>query len=308
MAMLRGMGWDPKVGIGKTFKQNVKMLETNVRPKGLGLGAIAPNVNSSKKLHQQSEKEGLLEVKVGAYVQVLGGSHKKKYGTVAGVDADNALCVIKFALGGKTASVGELNLKAVTKDEFAKYGKDLSRLTKAHEESEKQKQINGNHDESQAPKRDREERKRRASPEKTYDRSHSSDYYQHRKRHHEKKSKRESFYEDENKKKKHKKEKKRYHRYSDEETQYKEFKKSESKRKTWLLPHLRVRMVDETYKKGKYYKEKLIVVDVYDTKGRCSCKTNDGILLDNLQEDMLETVVPRFVFVLSLYAAMQANM
>ena len=134
MAVLRGMGWDPKVGIGKTFKQNVKVLETNVRPKGLGLGATAPGPNEKPKQNHHSSKEAPLIVKVGAYVKIKGGSHKNKYGIIEGIDADNALCIIKFAIGGKIASIGEFNVEAVSKSEFSKYGRDLSRLTKAHED------------------------------------------------------------------------------------------------------------------------------------------------------------------------------
>ncbi|NXO05068.1 GPKOW protein, partial [Rhinopomastus cyanomelas] len=39
LAMLRGMGWNRGEGIGRTFKQVVKPLEHQLRPRGLGLGA-----------------------------------------------------------------------------------------------------------------------------------------------------------------------------------------------------------------------------------------------------------------------------
>lgn len=39
LGMLRGMGWNEAEGIGKT-RQNISEFITNVRPKGLGLGAI----------------------------------------------------------------------------------------------------------------------------------------------------------------------------------------------------------------------------------------------------------------------------
>lgn len=39
LAMLRGMGWKPGEGIGRTFNQVVKPRVNSLRPKGLGLGA-----------------------------------------------------------------------------------------------------------------------------------------------------------------------------------------------------------------------------------------------------------------------------
>ena len=186
MAVLRGMGWDPKVGIGKTFKKNVKTLEANVRPKGLGLGAAAPSFDEKKHQKSHSSKEeAALEIKVGAYIKVKGGSHKKKYGVIEGMDPDNALCVVKFALGGKTAPIGEFNLEVVAKSEYVKYGKDLSRLTKAHEESERQKELKNGHDRDAGNAQEMEDRsyhkskKRHASPLRThtdYDSANKSSY------------------------------------------------------------------------------------------------------------------------------------
>ena len=295
MAMLRGMGWDPKVGIGKTFKQNVKVLETTVRPKGLGLGASAPGPNKNPNAKADTDSKEELEIKKGAYVQVLGGSQKKKYGVIEGIDADNALCLVKFALGGKTASVGELNLKVVSKSEYVKYGKDLSRLTQAHENAEKLK-ASDNYSRKDTHNQlygDSEEytkkvklKKRSRSP-RSKENSYGSDKHFEERQKHKKKKHEEIQYKDYEAKDKHKHKKKKHHKDVNEKTNLKQ------SRKTWLLPNLRVRMIDENFKKGKYYRQKLLVVDVYDRDGHCSCETGDGLLLDDLHQDMLETVVPR---------------
>ena len=307
MAMLRGMGWDPKVGIGKTFKQNVKVLETTLRPKGLGLGASAPNPShKDKQNHQSAKEETSYEVKVGAYVKVRSGSHKNKYGVVDGLDPDNALCIVKFALGGKTASVGQFNVEVVPKTEYVKFGKDLSRLTKAHEFSERRKEASkynnrnvSNHSEkSSNRKQDRhsKHKRRHVSPNEDHNKDRDFDRenglkHQKRKRVKESHASRDADDYEKKKKKKHKKEKKTY--YNDSDDGFDRVSKTNSQ-KTWLLPNLRVRMVDQSYKKGKYYREKLLVVDVFSSKGHCSCKTERGTLLDDIHEDMLETVLPRY--------------
>ncbi|CAK8679635.1 unnamed protein product [Clavelina lepadiformis] len=293
MAMLRGMGWDPNVGIGKTFKQNTKMLETVVRPKGLGLGAAA-NPNLVKKGEKKSSKEEQLELKKGVYVQVISGSNKRKYGVIEGIDADNAQCLVRFALGGSSATVAQYALDIVTKSDYLKFGKDLSRLSKAFEIQEKLQDHadlakngdNQNHDESASFKH---VKKRRHCDESHPVGGSAGRHQKERKlelteaeqhKHaHEKSAKKQS-----KEKQHHKKTKKKRNTLNDDDDQ---------RRKTWLQPHLRVRMVDRNYRKGKFYREKMIVVDVLDSKGRCCCRSEKGNLLDDIHEDMLETVVPR---------------
>ena len=51
LGMLRGMGWKEEEGIGKT-KQKVDLVEVNVRPTGLGLGATHPAGTVKKKKEQ----------------------------------------------------------------------------------------------------------------------------------------------------------------------------------------------------------------------------------------------------------------
>ncbi|WAR26957.1 GPKOW-like protein [Mya arenaria] len=60
----------------------------------------------------------------------------------------------------------------------------------------------------------------------------------------------------------------------------------------WLKPNLRVRLVDEHFKKGKYFNTKLVIVDVMD-RDHCVCKTEEGKILEDISQTMLETVVPR---------------
>lgn len=60
----------------------------------------------------------------------------------------------------------------------------------------------------------------------------------------------------------------------------------------WLRSQIRVRIIDEKFKKGKYVNEKVIVEDVL-SRDSCICRTDQGQLLEDVHMDMLETVLPR---------------
>lgn len=59
---------------------------------------------------------------------------------------------------------------------------------------------------------------------------------------------------------------------------------------TWLVPNIKVRVVSKSLK--KYYKEKGIVMDIID-EYNCSVVMEDGKLIENIFESMLETVIPQ---------------
>ena len=60
----------------------------------------------------------------------------------------------------------------------------------------------------------------------------------------------------------------------------------------WLMEGIRVRVIDKYFKNGRHYKEKVTIVDVA-SPFQCSCRTDEGVLLDNLPQESLETVIPR---------------
>jgi len=271
MAMLRGMGWSEKEGIGKTFKKHTKMVEAQLRPKGLGLGAENPK----KQMKAGSKKDAApveeLAIRVGGYVLVCAGQHEKKYGKVEGMDADNAQCIVKFALGGSTAYISELVLQAVSKDDYMKYGKDLSRFSKAYDDRKEKEDLkrkaNGHH------RHDNDEKRRKSSPD-AHDDSRTSSRNGHK--HH--KSKTSSKSRD---------------RDSSRNRDSNKSQSSSKRRPPWIRRNLRVRIVDKHYRKGKYFRDKVVIEDVLDRRGSCSCRTESGKILDDLNETMLETVIPK---------------
>uniref|UniRef100_A0A803K356 G-patch domain and KOW motifs-containing protein n=1 Tax=Xenopus tropicalis TaxID=8364 RepID=A0A803K356_XENTR len=260
MAMLRGMGWKEGEGIGRTFKQDVKPLEQKLRPKGLGLGAdrsalkdLEPQkprkpLKPGEKLEEESRGLGK-----GSSVQIQSGAHKDLYGKVEGVDPDNSRAMIKLAIGGKVVTVSLFSLRLVSSAEYTKFAKDLSRLSKAHQESKEEQHKDRSPDKEQ----------QRKDGEKHSESSRNSDLNNREKRHRQRSPDRE-----------------------------KEKKKIRPEPQGWLHRDLRVRFIDKNYKGGKYYNSKMFIEDVLSPT-RCSCRTESGRILDDMRQDMLETIIPK---------------
>ncbi|XP_051758798.1 G-patch domain and KOW motifs-containing protein [Ctenopharyngodon idella] len=272
LAMLKGMGWKQGEGIGRTFKQDVKPIEHQLRPKGLGLGAdrsairdLEPGVpkRPPKPGDEKGKEEEALVLGPGGCVQVLAGAHKDLYGKIEGVDPDNARVVVKLAIGGKTVTIIQHSLKLVTRKEYDKYSKDLSRLSKAHKDKEREKE--------------REQQREREQKLNGKDERGKTDRDREREKDREKDQK------------------KRKHRESSGDREKpppaKESRPSPPA-PSWLQRDLRVRFIDKAFKGGKYYNSKMRVEDVV-TPHTCVCRTEDGRLLDDIRQKMLETIVPK---------------
>ena len=63
-------------------------------------------------------------------------------------------------------------------------------------------------------------------------------------------------------------------------------------RRAWIRSDLKVRLISKSYKKGRYYNSKVNIVDVV-SPGVCMCQTDQGQLLEEVSEDMLETLLPK---------------
>uniref|UniRef100_A0A8C4N5B0 G-patch domain and KOW motifs-containing protein n=1 Tax=Eptatretus burgeri TaxID=7764 RepID=A0A8C4N5B0_EPTBU len=134
LAMIRGMGWKPGEGIGKTFKQDVKATEHQLRPKGLGLGADRSALaalegkkpaRSLKPGDQRVAEEPLGHVP-GAHVLLESGPHKGLCGKIEAVDADNARLVVRLALGGNAMTVSQYVARPMSSKEYVKFRQDSS--------------------------------------------------------------------------------------------------------------------------------------------------------------------------------------
>jgi len=123
MAMLRGMGFKSDEGIGGFKKQVIKTVEPVIRPKGLGLGASKPKKETAKV----AEGEEKLELKRGAFVLMESGKQKGLYGTVEGLDEENARVIVKLAIGGEKVSISENSIKLVNDKEYKKWSITLNK-------------------------------------------------------------------------------------------------------------------------------------------------------------------------------------
>ncbi|KAM6929845.1 G-patch domain and KOW motifs-containing protein [Lycodopsis pacificus] len=266
IAMLKGMGWNKEEGIGRTFKQHVTPIEHQLRPRGLGLGADRSAIKDLEpsrhkrppKPGDEREKEEELVMGPGGFVLVESGAHKELYGKIEGVDADNARVVVKLAIGGRSATISQHAIKLVGRKEYDKNCKDLSRLGKAHKEKEKEKEK----EEQQR----REEKERQSNGEEAKRKSSERG----------------------------KDERKRKHRESSQDREKPPVK--EARRPpappSWLQRDLKVRFIDKAFKGGRYYNSKMCVEDVLSPT-ICVCRTEEGRLLDDVKQNMLETIIPK---------------
>ncbi|XP_071118672.1 G-patch domain and KOW motifs-containing protein-like [Haliotis cracherodii] len=319
-AMLRGMGWKDGEGIGKN-KELVPPPEAILRPKGLGLGA-----DKSKTLQKKNgavsekghAKDDELELKKGAFCLITKGTSRDMYGVIEGLDDDNARTMVKLTLSGKIVTISQYSIELVSKKDYEKFSKYLnkgkvdkykkeqekkkkdkhrSRSRSPHEKSRRKKSHRGH---SRSPHDDRKHHDPSSSP---HDRKHgdnsplvrysSPDVERSKHMEHDRKRKHKSsrdFSDDETTSVK---QSSSSHRHMPEDKKAKrENGYTENGIFLWARPDIRVRIVDKKFKSGKYYKSKVIVLDVI-SEDNCVCRTEEGRVLEGLSQSSLETVIPK---------------
>ncbi|KAF3812816.1 G-patch domain and KOW motifs-containing protein [Mirounga angustirostris] len=256
LAMLRGMGWKPGEGIGRTFNQVVKPRVNLLRPKGLGLGAnlnevqalvsTGPHHQPKPDEEQEKDKEdqprGLVP---GGAVVVLSGPHRGLYGKVEGLDPDNVRAVVRLAVGNRMVTVSEYCLRPVSQQEFDKNCLDLSQMSKTSpgQQNGTASSWKALPDQDLSGRWEDSERKRKHLPDRQEEPAAKSEKAGPRSQH-------------------------------------------------WLHRDLRVRFVDRQHKGGQYYNTKMTIEDVL-SPDTCVCRTDEGRILEGIKEGMLETLVPK---------------
>uniref|UniRef100_A0A8C9QIQ5 G-patch domain and KOW motifs-containing protein n=1 Tax=Spermophilus dauricus TaxID=99837 RepID=A0A8C9QIQ5_SPEDA len=256
LAMLRGMGWKPGEGIGRTFNQVVKPRVNSLRPKGLGLGA---NLTEAQALastgsdtllrpdgEQEKDKEDQPQGLVpGGAVMVLSGPHRGLYGKVEGLDPDNVRAMVRLAVGSRMVTVSEYCLRPVSQQEFDRNSVRIGQVSRTS-----LGQQNGTGSSRKALQNqdlhvrwEDSERKRKHPPDRNDGPAAKN-------------------------------------------------KKATPMTQHWLHRDLRVRFVDKLHKGGQYYNTKMTIEDVL-SPDTCVCRTDEGRILEGLREDMLETLVPK---------------
>ncbi|XP_013412861.1 G-patch domain and KOW motifs-containing protein [Lingula anatina] len=174
--------------------------------------------------------------------------------------------MVKLTISQQLISINKFHLQLVSKTDYEKNAKILNKAKVDDYYAEEKK--NKSH--------------RNVSPES------SRENYEHKKR--DRKWQREGDSKDKSR------DADRKRKYEDDKSESHTSKKSSSKSSShtdcWLHPLLRVRIVDKHYRKGKYYNMKVEVVDVVTTN-TCVCKTEQGKVLEDLSQSMVETVIPK---------------
>uniref|UniRef100_A0A8D0K233 G-patch domain and KOW motifs-containing protein n=1 Tax=Sus scrofa TaxID=9823 RepID=A0A8D0K233_PIG len=256
LAMLRGMGWKPGEGIGRTFNQVVKPRVNSLRPKGLGLGAnltevqaLAPSSphrlprpDEEREKDKEDQPRGLVP---GGAVVVLSGPHRGLYGKIEGLDPDNVRAMVRLAVGSRMVTVSEYCLRPVSQQEFDKNSLDLGQVSQTSPERQNGTASSWKalRDQDLHVRREDSERKRKHLPDRPDGPAAKSEKAAPRSQH-------------------------------------------------WLHRDLRVRFVDKQHKGGQYYNTKMTIEDVL-SPDTCVCRTDEGQVLEGLREDMLETLVPK---------------
>ncbi|EHB09458.1 G patch domain and KOW motifs-containing protein [Heterocephalus glaber] len=255
LAMLRGMGWKPGEGIGRTFNQVVKPRVNSLRPKGLGLGANLTKAQASASSgsccpprpdgEQEKDKEDQLQGLVpGGAVVVLSGPHRGLYGKVEGLDPDNVRVMVRLAVGSRMVTVSEYCLQPVSQQEFDKnlHPGQVNRTSSGQHSgaSSSQKALQS----EDLHGRQKDSGRKRKHPPDRQDRPVAKS------------------------------------------------EKAVTRSQHWLHRDLRVRFVDKLHKGGQYYNTKMTIEDVL-SRDTCVCRTDEGQVLEGLREDMLETLVPK---------------
>lgn len=314
MAMLRGMGWKDGEGIGK-HKKNVAPVIATLRPKGLGLGADISEAKQAKWNGEDKPKdkdEDVLNFKKGAYCVLTKGVNKDLYGVIEGLDEDNARVMVKLTLSGKMVTQSQYSVKLVGKKEYNKYSKYLNK-GKTDEYKEKERQKNESKKRSRSRSRERSHKRSHKHRSRSRSKGRSEKY--------ESRSSEKSHRQNKEDRKKDYKERNGLHReeesssigesrLQEEERHYQEARKRRNEEREhvphsseiWVRPQIKVRIIDKNYKRGKYHKSKVTVLDVPGPEN-CICKSEEGNVLEGLAQSQLETVIPKsegaFVLVVS---------
>nr|XP_060489291.1 G-patch domain and KOW motifs-containing protein [Panthera onca] len=256
LAMLRGMGWKPGEGIGRTFNQVVKPRVNSLRPKGLGLGANLtevqalaptgphhlPKPDEEQEKDKEDQPQGLVP---GGAVVVLSGPHRGLYGKVEGLDPDNVRAMVRLAVGSRMVTVSEYYLQPISQQEFDKNSLDLSQMhkTSSVQQNGTASSWKALRDQDLPSQQEDSQRKRKHLPDRQGEPAAKNEKAGPRSQH-------------------------------------------------WLHRDLRVRFVDKLHKGGQYYNTKMTIEDVL-SPDTCVCRTDQGQVLEGLREDMLETLVPK---------------
>lgn len=108
------------------FFRNSLSKPPDLRPKGLGLGANRQIKENKPKSAVDKNGKELILIK-GAFAKIIAGANKGHYCEVQGLDDEGSRVIVKTSLKNEILNVNEFLLVPVTKEEFAKGCKVISK-------------------------------------------------------------------------------------------------------------------------------------------------------------------------------------
>ncbi|XP_060230570.1 G-patch domain and KOW motifs-containing protein isoform X1 [Meriones unguiculatus] len=259
LAMLRGMGWKPGKGIGNTFSQVVKPQVNSIRPKGLGLGANLMEANalgSAGSYHPSRPDE----------------DQEDKKGQPQGLVPGRAVVVLSGphrGLYGKVEGLDPDNVRAMVR---LAVGNRVVTISEYCLQPVSQKEFDNHTSQPVHGSRTSTEQQNR-----TPGIALSLKALQNQ---------------EDSKRRQTDSEKKRKYPPDRQDGPVAKSEKAAPENKHWLHRDLRVRFIDKVYKGGRYYNTKMTIEDVL-SPDTCVCRTDEGRFLEDVREDMLETLVPK---------------
>ena len=257
-ALLRGMGWDPKKGVGAEGNQRVvKPTTYESRPSLLGLGAMPkPAALDGKKRKRKVESKNVEHppwLCLHALVKIKAGRHQGEYAVVyqvSDVPGKPNSVIVQLDPGSTGQAMSKLPRVVVESSDLALV--DKSKLPRNHvavvllDKSKREREaiLAGDKEKNAKVKAEEQEQ------------------------------------EEKRKQKKHKKKKKEERRREP---------------KSWLLPGIRVRVISKSFKGGVYYTKKGVVTCITDPeRGMCEVEmSSPKAVLENVRQRDLETALPK---------------
>ena len=278
-AALLGMGWREGEAIGKTRKGLTNPIELIPHAAGLGLGALSRGHRPGK--HSKQEKEqlgpvvgsdgrvkhhrGLDEkvelasntclVKAGSYVRINEGAHEGLLGKIRDLDSEGNRVTVSLSLGDTSICLPMKGVVLLDTATMQPLNPNKLQKPRAMKEAKKYGLIlKGKQGLISSSANTKEE---------LVD------------------SKIESYTDSVFRGKK-----------DNKKTVFRSKTQLVPSRRPWIRSDLKVRLISKSYKKGRYYNSKVNILDVV-SPGVCMCQTDQGHLLEEVREDMLETLLPK---------------
>lgn len=253
LAMLRGMGWKPGKGIGNTFSQVVKPRVNSLRPKGLGLGA------------NLMEAQALTSTGSHHPPRPDGDREKEKEGQPQGLIPGGAVVVLSgpyWGLYGKVEGLDPDNVRAMVR---LAVGNRIVTVSEYCLRPVSQQEFDSHTSQpGHVSKTSTEQQNGTAGTALSLKALQNQEDS----------------------------ERKRKHPPDRQDGPVAKSKKTTPKNKHWLHRDLRVRFIDKLYKGGRYYNTKMTIEDV-PSPDTCVCRTDKGQVLEDVAENMLETLIPK---------------